>query len=76
MRIVAWLEHALEHEQPRMLRGGRTDRPQNRAGSLVVPVMEDARKDVGVAGGHGFEEAARDETHAIAECRLVADRLR
>ena len=61
-------------------RGVRADRPEDRAGLLVGPVVEDRAEDVGVAGRDALEEAARDELDPVAasaaSSRTVSGRSR
>src|SRR6266513_546251 len=41
LRFVTGQDHVLEQEQPRLWCGGGANRAQDRAGALVVPVMQD-----------------------------------
>src|SRR5688572_15126982 len=71
VRLVSGRDDGVHDDQSGVLRSRCADRAEDRAGALVVPVVEDRRQDVRVGGRHMLEEVAGDECATVAECLLV-----
>ena len=70
-------DDGVEHEQSRVVgRGGADRRAGSAAARLVVPVVEDRREHVDVAGGTRSKKLPATNVDAVAERRLVPRRLR